>query len=86
MNKAQRIILVIYCGLIAASCLWVPWHLSHGEDQYRAGYGWIWAGPRSKDVYPQTTVPDLRVIALQLAGITFASAAAFFVAKKSTHN
>lgn len=54
MNKAQRIVLILYCLLLAYCCLWIPWHVKRRspEGAYnRTGYGWVWAGPyRSPDV------------------------------------
>jgi len=54
MNRAQRIVMLVYCLLLAYCCLWIPWHVKLGykpEAYERAGYGWVWAGPyRSPDV------------------------------------
>jgi hypothetical protein len=46
MNRAQRIVLVLYCLLLAYCCLWVPWRIPFRNSlPERVGYGWLWAGP-----------------------------------------
>ncbi len=50
MNRAQRIVLVLYCLLLAYCCLWIPWHVQRGSrfvpTYVRSGYGWLWTGPK----------------------------------------
>jgi hypothetical protein len=47
MIRAQRIVLILYCLLLAYCYVWVPWRTPvRSRDRYeRAGYGWLWAGP-----------------------------------------
>jgi len=78
MNKRLRIILVFYCLSVAYCCIWVPWHLVHGDDQIRAGYGLIWTGPSTSIVEPPLTIPDFPIIALRIAALTFIGGAIFF--------
>lgn len=51
MNRAQRIVLVAYCLMLAYCCLWIPWHVqrnSRFSNTYiRSGYGWLWTGPEA---------------------------------------
>jgi hypothetical protein len=67
MNKAQRIVLIVYCILWAYCCLWVPWRvpISTHNRYERAGYGWLWAGPyRSAPIVydpPQESVKGWQV-------------------------
>ena len=50
MNRAQRIVLILYCLLLAYCCLWIPWHVQRGSrfatTYVRSGYGWLWTGPK----------------------------------------
>ena len=50
MNRAQRLVLVLYCLLLAYCCLWIPWHVQRSSrfatTYVRSGYGWLWAGPK----------------------------------------
>lgn len=52
MNRTQRVVLVVYCLLLAYCCVWIPWHVKHpgryGDEFIRLGYGWLWAGPYRK--------------------------------------
>jgi hypothetical protein len=48
MNRMQRIVVILYCLLLAYCCLWIPWRVPYNRAATayeRAGYGWIWAGP-----------------------------------------
>lgn len=51
MNKAQRIVLVVYWLLLAYCCLWIPWHVPrssrYSTTYVRSGYGWLWTGPKN---------------------------------------
>jgi hypothetical protein len=50
MNRAQHIILILYCFLLLYCSLWVPWHVQRGSrfasTYVRSGYGWLWNGPK----------------------------------------
>jgi hypothetical protein len=50
MNQAQRIVLILYCLLLAYCCLWIPWHVRHRLTDRRTGYGWLWTGPKVERV------------------------------------
>jgi hypothetical protein len=58
LSKIQRIVVIVYCVLLAYCCLWIPWHLVQGQDNIRAGYGWLWRGPQNAPVDPLLTSPD----------------------------
>ena len=77
MNKAQRLVLVLYCLLLAYCCLWVPWHIAQGQDYLRAGYGWLWAGPSHSEFDAYLTAPDFPIIALRLVAATAVCGAAY---------
>ena len=80
MNRTQRVVLVVYCVLLAYCCIWVPWHMQMHISQdvsmptsLRMGYGLLWAGPES-------ATPDLPIIGLRLLAVTAVAGAAFCVA------
>ncbi len=56
MNRAQRVILALYCLLIAYCIVWVPWCIEHRSPRQvdptkeRVGYGWLWGGPNVIDL------------------------------------
>ncbi len=38
MNRAQRIVLILYCLLLAYCCAWIPWHVTYvTESQSSVG-------------------------------------------------
>ena len=90
MNRPQRIVLILYCLLLAYCCVWIPWHshmspaLSHGyADSYiRLGYGWLWIGSLDIGGYAAyaTATPDLPLIQLRLIAATAIGVAAFLLA------
>ena len=46
MNRAQRLVLILYCLLLVYCCVWIPWCISNRNVVCeRVGYGWLWAGP-----------------------------------------
>lgn len=57
MNQARRIVLILYCLLLAYCFVWIPWSITssdrYGTSHQRLGYGWVWAGPR----HPTWTKP-----------------------------
>jgi hypothetical protein len=83
MPRAQRIILIVYCLLLAYCCIWVPWHVAQGQDYVRAGYGWLWSGPSNTEIEGILTAPDLPIIGLRLLAVTTISAAAWIAAAKA---
>jgi len=81
MNRAQRIVLILYCLLIVYCCLWVPWHVIEQTGiSARIGYGWLWIGPSVG--YAPYASPDLAVIVLRLIAATALAGAAFLGAHK----
>ena len=75
MNRAQRIVIVVYCLLVVYCCVWVPWRVtlsSVGEVQ--AGCRWLW----TRDVGG----PNVVAIALRLLASTALGVAAFLLAGK----
>jgi len=80
MNRAQRIVLVLYCLLLAYCCIWIPWHvparhfvegaIRPAED---LGYGWLWVVPNSY------ATPDLPRIELRFGAATALAAAVFLI-------
>jgi len=62
MTRAQRVVGVVYCLLLAYCCVWIPWHvrLRYPAGAYeRVGYGWFWAGPYRST--PITYEPPLKM-------------------------
>jgi len=52
MNRTQRIVLVIYCFLLAYCCTWIPWYVTflYGADgvQRKSSdvvYSLVWVAP-----------------------------------------
>jgi hypothetical protein len=85
MNRAQRIVLIVYCLLIIYCCAWVPWHLaqtiaSESQDELRCGYGWLWIGPSEPAYYNESATPNLTVIGLRLLAASAMSGAGFLLA------
>ena len=78
MTPLQRIVVVLYCLLVAYCCLWVPWHVTGlaAVGQVQLGYGWIWhpADPSGG--------PDVAAITLRLLAVTGLGAAVFLLAGK----
>ena len=79
MNKAQHIVLILYCLLLAYCCIWIPWHIAEDQDYLRVGYGWLWAGSSKGG---PLTAPDLPLIFLRILAVTSVSAAAYFAAMR----
>ncbi len=48
----RRIVVAIYCLSIAYACAWVPWSVGPDREgrHFRAGYGFVWAGPQTPPV------------------------------------
>ena len=84
MNRSQRIVLVLYCLLVVYCCVWVPWHI-RSPREWRSGYGWLWAGPLSTEVFPghgPYHTPDLPIIGLRLLASTALAGAAFVALRR----
>jgi hypothetical protein len=90
MNKAQRIILIVYCLLLVYCCLWIPWHIQQGISvlakyhpgaSIRVGYGWVWAGPHHPGPDAAYAEPDVPLILLRLLATTAGAGAAMLLAQ-----
>ncbi|MGA7288837.1 MAG: hypothetical protein WBX02_12130, partial [Terriglobales bacterium] len=79
MTRAQRIVLIAYCLLLAYCCLWVPWIGHYDGDKLSLGYGWIWAPTQGMGGPGE---PDPFAILLRVVAATAVSGAAFLVAGK----
>jgi hypothetical protein len=89
MNRAQRIVLILYCLLVVYCCVWVPWHLvqspaTDGFHEWRTGYGLIWNGPSKFADSPSGpsiySTPNLPIIGLRLLAVTAIAGAGFVAA------
>jgi hypothetical protein len=74
MNKAQRVVLILYCFLVVYCCIWIPWYIGRPDDYLRVGYGLVWSGPAKGG---PLAAPDLPLIALRILAISGLSAAAY---------
>lgn len=75
MTRSQRVILIVYCLLVAYCCVWVPWQVklaSVGELQQ--GYRWLWNVDAGG--------PNMSAIALRLLAVTALGGAAFLLTGK----
>jgi len=88
MNRSQRTVVVLYCLLIVACCIWVPWHIVPPSDpSVRAGYGWLWSGPSSDTLFAtgdssRSSSPDFPIIGMELFALTFLAGAVWAAARK----
>ncbi len=82
---------MIYCVAIAYCCLWIPWRVDYHASaavsrpmSYRAGYGWIWAGPEHDPSYAN---PDFPLIGLRIVAVTAVGGVLLLILslKPSTH-
>jgi hypothetical protein len=79
MNRAQRIIVAIYCLLLAYCCIWIPWRetttLPSGRKYDDVFYSLVWVAP---DTYGRcAAVPEIKLIILRVVALTAVSAAVF---------
>jgi hypothetical protein len=74
VKGSLRVILVVYCLLLAYCCLWVPWRIpavrsaaDFAHMRYVPfGYGWLWAGPSSASPFaPFLSTPEATNTALR---------------------
>jgi hypothetical protein len=42
MNRAERIVLIVYCLLVVYCCLWVPGHVVTPAGETQFGHPWLW--------------------------------------------
>src|SRR5208282_3110088 len=93
MNRAQRVVLILYCLLLAYCCLWVPWRIQihfpsrsywpgeslPAEDHYSTEYGWLWVGPRNLHSRSAYATPDMSLIQLRIVAVTSIAAGGFLL-------
>jgi hypothetical protein len=91
MNRAQRVVLILYCLLLVYCCIWIPWRIqiqvhvpsdsyrAGPAGYYRAGYGWSWAGPRETRYDAAYAAPDILLLQLRLSAVTSVALAAFLL-------
>lgn len=90
MNRAQRIVLILYFLLLTYCCVWIPWRLEiHSPSEsyrpagyYRTGYGWSWVGPsnpQSRRYDFSYAAPDMPLIQLRIVAVTSISAGGFLL-------
>ncbi|SPE42600.1 hypothetical protein SBA7_1550003 [Candidatus Sulfotelmatobacter sp. SbA7] len=72
MTRAQRIVIVVYCLLVAYCCVWVPWHatsvlteenedLKQNEKSVKdtgLGYAWVWSRGGPPPVWEDPKTPQ----------------------------
>jgi hypothetical protein len=79
MNQIQRIVVVIYCLLLAYCCIWVPWQIVGtvgSAPEHKISniiYSPVWDAP----IGSYETSPDMRLIILRAVAITAIAGAAF---------
>jgi len=90
MNRAQRIVFILYFLLLTYCCVWIPWrfqiHLpsdSYRPDgYYRTGYGWSWVGPSNRQSLRYDSsyaAPDMPLIQLRIVAVTSIAAGGFLL-------
>ena len=91
MNRAQRIIVIVYCIAIALACFYVPCKFEFQEEGVYIGYHLIWSGfgktklqTSGTTTTTTTSAPlvhiDHPVVILEILGITALGAMAFTLA------
>jgi hypothetical protein len=81
MNRAQRIVFILYFLSLTYCCVWIPWRIQvHTQSEwqrasgyYRAGYGWSWVGPsnpKSLRYDSSYAAPDMPLIQLRIVVVT----------------
>ena len=91
MNRAQRIVLILYFLLLTYCCVWIPWRFqihspsdnSGPAGYYRTGYGWSWIGPnnnsQSRRYGSSYAAPDMPLIQLRIVAVTSIAAGGFLL-------
>jgi hypothetical protein len=88
MSKPQRVVLIVYCVLLAYSCLWIPWRVPKGGYTHmptafeRLGYGFAWVGPSTPNYLNLYATPDMPLIALRVFALSAVAAAALLLVWK----
>jgi len=83
MNRAQRIIVVIYFLAVTYCCIWLPWisttQLSAGK-LIEISYSFVWAAPNCYCRADNGIAPDMQLIFLRIIAVTSVAAGAFTAA------
>lgn len=75
MNRAQRIVVVLYCLLVVYCCVWVPWHsITPEAGETQLGYTWLWRVDWGG--------PNHATIAVRIVAATALGVAVFLIAGK----
>jgi hypothetical protein len=72
MNRAQRVVLAIYCLLLAYCCIWIPWRLtcgSAGDTAQYVIYSLLWVAPQECGRV-HSVAPHLPMVVLRIAAVT----------------
>ena len=82
MNRVQRIIVVIYCLLLAYCCVWIPWRETitiGGQRKFDdVVYSLVWDAPNTYQL-GHAAVPDMHLIVLRIVALTAITGALFMV-------
>ena len=81
MNRAQRILGVVYLLGIAYCCVWITWRVQVNEVIWQVAYGWVWSPP-SRTIasrIPWDVTPSISLIGLRLVAITALCLVAYVV-------
>ena len=77
MRAIQKVIITVYCILVAVACIYVPWRVNFNTRNFSLGYSLIWK-PLSFEKIVNVSVIDYQRIIFELLAIT-AVFAIFFV-------
>jgi len=90
MNKAQRIVLVIYCFLLAYCCIWIPWRIVVTNNVRHDTYfrwSFVWVTPDYDSLFTYDTphwmsfaAPEMHLILLRIVAVTAIAGAGFIIA------
>src|ERR1035438_5875726 len=83
MNRAQRVVLILYCLMLAYCCLWIPWSVTYGFEERKTSkvvYSFLWAAPNLGRYWGTAAIPDMRLVALRILAITALAGAAIILA------
>lgn len=78
MNAAQKVVVVIWCLLVASVCAYVPWKLSAERLQSATAYSWIWSPPEQWRL--RAVVVDIGRVALEIIAVSALAASVFLAA------
>lgn len=78
MNLAQRIVVAIYCLLLAYCCVWIFWHVTFGVGQRKftdVVYSLVWAAPSVGYDPGYAAAPEIGLVFLKVVALTAVSGA-----------